>query len=299
VRPHVAVITTIEAVHLEFFASTTEIAAAKAEIFQGVEPGGSAILPRDNPHFAALAAAAVAAGIATVESFGSHIEATARLLDCAVDPEATLVFALFGDHALSYRVGVPGRQWATNSLATLLAARAAGCPLDKAAAALGQMRPPKGRGLRQTLRWGGGLITLIDESYNASPVSVRAAIATLEAIKPTKGARRIAVLGDMRELGTDSARMHADLADTILPSRVDLVFAVGALMRGLYERLPAPRRGAWVTDAEQVVLALSGALAPGDVVMVKGSLGSRMGLVVKALEEVSAQNATPSAPTDR
>ncbi|OIR09983.1 UDP-N-acetylmuramoyl-tripeptide--D-alanyl-D-alanine ligase [mine drainage metagenome] len=286
VRPHVAVITTVDAVHMEFFASTAAIAEAKAEILAGVEPGGTAILPRDNPHFALLRQAALQHSIRHIESFGNHIESSARLLDCAVDPEATLVFAMVGETALSYRIGVPGRQWAMNSLPVLLAAAAAGVPMAAAARALAAMTAPKGRGRRQRLAWGEGRIELIDESYNASPVSVRAALATLAAAKSAR--RRVAVLGDMLELGETAPALHAGLAEAAMDLGIDILFTAGPLMRRLHDALPADRRGGHAENAAASASQVIAALRAGDVVVVKGSAGSRMGLVVKALEEEAA-----------
>ena len=288
VRPHVAIVTTVEAVHMEFFTSTAQIAEAKAEIFEGVEPGGIAVLPRDNRHYAYLRRAAETKGIARFASFGSHIDATARLLDCAVDPAETVVFALIGDQSLSYRVGVPGRQWAMNSLAVLEAAVACGVPLATAAKALSGMQAPKGRGQRRKLAWTGAAIELIDESYNASPVSMRAAIATLAAAVPAKGARRIAVLGDMLELGQASAEMHAGLAEAVVERRIDMVFTAGPLMRSLHDALPQALRGAHAASADELAPLLKDAIKGGDVIMVKGSAGSRMGRVVQALSDASA-----------
>ncbi|HLN24030.1 MAG TPA: UDP-N-acetylmuramoylalanyl-D-glutamyl-2,6-diaminopimelate--D-alanyl-D-alanine ligase [Patescibacteria group bacterium] len=288
VRPHVAVVTSVEAVHMEFFASTAEIAAAKAEIFAGVEAGGTAILPRDNPHYRFLRDAAKAAGIKRISGFGSHIEATARLLDFAVDPDATVVFALIGEEALSYRVGVPGQQWASNSLAVLLAAQAAGVPLPLAAHALAGMSAPKGRGQRKHLAWTDGAIEVIDESYNASPVSMRAALATLAAAKPPRGARRIAVLGDMLELGEASASLHAGLAPSVVERGIDLVFTAGPLMQSLHDALPPAKRGGHAADADAAAAQVTAAVKAGDVLVIKGSAGSRMSRVVKALDEQAA-----------
>lgn len=293
VRPHVAIVTTVEAVHLEFFADTAEIATAKAEIFEGVEPGGTAVLNRDNRHFQQLAAAARGHGIERIRSFGSHIEADARLLDYALDPASSSAFALFGNQTLAYTVGVPGAQWVMNSLAVLLAAEAAGADLA-AAKALAAMAPPKGRGARQRVALAEGSFELIDESYNASPVSVRAAIATLAAAKPAKGARRIAVLGDMRELGSQADALHASLAASILDRGIDLVFTAGPHMERLHRALPAERRGGHAEDSAALVAVVRGAVRPGDVVVVKGSAGSRMGIVVKALHDLGAE-AAPGA----
>jgi UDP-N-acetylmuramoyl-tripeptide--D-alanyl-D-alanine ligase len=285
VRPHVAAITTVEAVHTAFFKDTAEIADAKAEIFLGVEPGGIAVLPRDNPHFHRLAAAAAAADIPTVLSFGRHIEADARLLDCGIDPASTAVLALVRDHAIAYRLGVAGIHWAVNSLAVLLTVGALGGDVERAAHALKAMVPPKGRGERRSVAVPGGSIELIDESYNASPVSMRAAIAALAAAKPAKGARRIAVLGDMLELGEAAEASHAGLAEAVESWKIDMVFTAGPLMRALHAGLKPGMRGGHADDAAGVVALVRAAVRPGDVVMVKGSAGSRMGQVVKALCE--------------
>jgi UDP-N-acetylmuramoyl-tripeptide--D-alanyl-D-alanine ligase len=293
VRPHVAVVTAVEAVHMAHFASTLQIAEAKAEIFLGVEPNGFAVLPHDNPHYRFLFDAARKAGIASIVSFGSHIDAGARLLDGAIDPDATLVFALFGDDAISYRVGVAGLQWANNSLAALLAAMAVGADLGMSAHALAAMSAPKGRGAHKTLPWGGGRIDIIDESYNASPIAMRAAIVTLAATERRRGARRIAVLGDMLELGEAAPSMHGALAQTLIENRIDLVYTAGPLMRHLHDALPADRRGGHAADAAGAAVLVAKALKPGDVVMVKGSAGSVMGRVIKALEDIAA----PGAPS--
>ncbi|HMA49258.1 MAG TPA: Mur ligase family protein, partial [Magnetospirillaceae bacterium] len=290
VRPDIAIVTTVEAVHLEFFASTKEIAEAKAEIFTGVPAGGTAILPRDNPYYGLLRERAEAAGIKHFASFGTHIDADARLLDFAVTPDRTLVFALIHDKPISYSIGVPGRPWAMNSLAVLLAADAAGVPLDQAASALANMTPPKGRGAKKSLRWGKGEITLIDESYNASPVSVRAALATLGSMKPGKGGRRVAVLGDMLELGEQGPALHQGLAETVVEFAIDKVFTAGPLMAGLHDALGSEKKGAHAPDSSQLAPMVAASLAAGDVVMVKGSAGSRMSRIVTHLEELKGDN---------
>lgn len=285
VRPHVAIVTTIEAVHSAFFASTEEIADAKAEIFVGLEPGGVAILPRDNRHWRRLATAAKAAGVKKLQSFGSHIDADARMLDCAVDPDDTAVFALLHDHAVAFRVGVPGLHWGMNALAVLLAVGALGGDDLKAAQTLAAMRPPKGRGERHVVAWKGGSIEVIDESYNASPVSMKAAIATLAAARPGKDGRRVAVLGDMLELGESAPALHAHLAEAVALWGTDLVCTAGPLMAHLHAALPEGRRGAHAANSTELAAMIKTVVRPGDVVVVKGSAGSRMAAVVKALLE--------------
>jgi UDP-N-acetylmuramoyl-tripeptide--D-alanyl-D-alanine ligase len=286
VRPHVAIITTVEAVHLEFFASTADIAAAKCEIFEGLQPGGTAILNRDNPHYATMRNAALRRG-GRVRTFGSHIDSQARLLDVAVDPSATSVFAMIDDHPLAYKVGIAGKQWAMNSLAVLLAVAEMGANTAAAARTLADMTPPKGRGQRHHVTLAAGSIEIIDESYNASPVSVRAAIAALSAARPAKTGRRIAVLGDMLELGPASPGLHAGLAESLTQHGIDLVFTAGALMANLDAALPETMRGGHAADSEALAPIVRQAVRAGDVVMVKGSAGSRMGRIVTALVEAS------------
>jgi UDP-N-acetylmuramoyl-tripeptide--D-alanyl-D-alanine ligase len=284
VRPDIAIVTAIEAVHLEFFASIDGIAEAKAEIFTGVTAGGTAILPRDNAFYDLLRARAEQAGVARSSSFGTHPEADARLLDYAVTADRSFVFARVFDRPISYSIGVPGLPWAMNSLAVLLTAITAGVPLDAAAAALAGMTPPKGRGEKKLLRWGAAAITVIDESYNASPVSVRAALATLGSLKPAQGGRRIAVLGDMLELGEQGPALHRGLAEALVEFGIDKLFTAGTLMSGLFDAVDAEKKGAHAADSAQLAPIVAAALEPGDVVMIKGSAGSRMARVVAHLD---------------
>ncbi|MCC7166750.1 MAG: UDP-N-acetylmuramoylalanyl-D-glutamyl-2,6-diaminopimelate--D-alanyl-D-alanine ligase, partial [Rhodospirillales bacterium] len=282
-RPDVAIVTAIEMAHVEFFASLDAIADAKAEIFAGLAPGGTAILNRDSPQFARLAEAARAQGAARIVGFGAHAEAEARLLDCALDPEATTVLALIAERPITYRLNVPGRHWAFNSLAVLAAAQAVGADLERAAQGLAAMAPPKGRGQRHHLERAGGTLTLIDESYNASPASMRAGLAALALAKPGPEGRRIAVLGDMLELGARGPALHGELAQSIAENRIDLVFTAGPLMENLHRALARAQQGGHAANALAAAELVAAALRPGDVVMVKGSAGSRMGRVVEAL----------------
>jgi UDP-N-acetylmuramoyl-tripeptide--D-alanyl-D-alanine ligase len=283
VRPHVAVITTIEPAHLGFFPSVEAIADAKAEIFNGMDAHGAAVLNRDNPHFARLADAARARGLARILGFGAHADAAARLVDCHLYATASAVTASVMGEIVDYCVAIPGRHWVMNSLAVLAAVKAAGGDIAAAASAMSSLTALAGRGRRHTLAVAGGSAELIDESYNASPASMRAAFAVLAAIVPGPGGRRIAVLGDMLELGDDSARLHAALAEPLVEARVDLVFTVGREMRALHDSLPVERRGAHAATAAEMAEVVAERLRPGDVITVKGSFGSRMGEVVKHL----------------
>ena len=283
VQPDIAVITTIEPVHLGFFPSVEAIADAKAEIFSGMGPRGAAVLNRDNPHYARLADAAHAKGIQRILGFGLHAEAAVRLIDCHLHATASAVTASVMGEIVDYCVAIPGRHWVMNSLAVLAAVKAAGGDVGAAAAALGAIEPMEGRGRRHRIAVPGGTAELIDESYNASPASIHAALDVLAANEPGKGGRRIAVLGDMLELGADARRLHRELAGPIAEAHVDLVFAVGQDMRVLYDALPKARRGGYTATASDMAELLPTRLNAGDVVTVKGSFGSRMREVVSRL----------------
>ncbi|MGD9867860.1 MAG: UDP-N-acetylmuramoylalanyl-D-glutamyl-2,6-diaminopimelate--D-alanyl-D-alanine ligase [Hyphomicrobiales bacterium] len=283
-RPHVAIVTTVEPVHLEFFASVEEIADAKAEIFLGLEPGGAAVLNIDNPHFARLKQKAEATA-ARVVSFGSSDGADARLLSLTALAEGSDIEADILGRRLRYRLGASGRHLAMNSLAVLAAVSLAGADTDAAAKALADCHAPQGRGARSQFDVNGGRVVVIDESYNANPASMRAALASLGAIAMRPGMRRIAVLGDMLELGHSSEELHRGLADAVDASGADVVFACGPRMHALFEAIPAGRRGGWEQTAELLQPRVLAEVRPGDVVMIKGSLGSRMGPIVEALRD--------------
>ncbi len=292
VRPHIAIITTVAPVHLGFFRSVEEIADAKAEIFDGLEPGGMAILNRDNPHYERLAQCARERG-AKIVSFGETKEADARLLNVELGPDGSEVSADIMDETVNYRLGAPGRHLVQNSLAVLAAVKLAGADLAQAAQALANLQAQPGRGARMVIPTKDGAVALIDESYNANPTSMRAALATLGLTPRAAFKRRVAVLGDMLELGPESAELHANLASHIDEAGVDIVLACGELMNSLYQALPPARRGAYAKTSEELAPILTKAVGPGDVIMVKGSLGSRMGPLVEALK---LRFATENAP---
>ncbi|MCC2095341.1 MAG: UDP-N-acetylmuramoylalanyl-D-glutamyl-2,6-diaminopimelate--D-alanyl-D-alanine ligase [Hyphomicrobiales bacterium] len=290
VRPNVAIITTIAPVHLAAFSSVDEIAEAKAEIFSGMEPHGVAIINRDVPQFERLRALARESQATEFLSFGESEEAGARLLSISEEAGHSIVEASILDTFIRYRIGAPGRHMAVNSLAVLLAARAVGVELTDAAAALAGFHPPSGRGSRIELPVEGGTITVIDESYNANPASMRAAITLLGAAEPSAGGRRIVVLGDMLELGEQENQLHAGLADTVAGQEIDLVFAVGQRMKYLYDAVPRERQALWTQASADMREPLLDELRAGDVVMIKGSNGVRMAALVKAIEERFAQD---------
>jgi len=279
-RPHVAVITTVGPVHIEFFGSEEAIADEKAAIMDGIEPGGAVVLNRDNRHFARLEAAARARGIDRVIAFGAHPEADVRLLSWEpLGWEARVRIGLFG-RELAATLASPGRHAALNACAVLAAAFAAGADAAAALPVLAAIAPAGGRGRRRPIPLASGEATLLDDSYNASPPSVRAALAVLAAV-PAR--RRIAVLGDMRELGDRAEAEHRALAGPIIEAGVDAVFTCGTLMRALHEALPARLAAAHAADSAALAPLVRAAIAPGDVVLVKGSLGSRMGPLAAAL----------------
>jgi UDP-N-acetylmuramoyl-tripeptide--D-alanyl-D-alanine ligase len=283
VRPQVAIITTVEPVHLEFFPSVAAIADAKAEIFLGIAPGGAAVINRDNPHFERLRDAARAAGVARIVTFGEHAEADARLDRLALQPDCSAVSATILGSEVTYKVGAPGRHVVQNSLAVLAAVALLDADLALAALALADLQPPVGRGARQELTVPGGKALLIDESYNANPASMRAALALLGQVPMGARSRRIAVLGDMLELGPEGRSLHGALVEAVLAHDIDLVFCAGPLMRALWEALPSERRGGYAETAAEIESAVIASVHAGDAVMVKGSLGSKMGPIVKAL----------------
>ncbi len=279
VAPHVALITTIAPVHLEGLGSLEAIAREKASIYSAMAPGGTALVPGDAPHADILLAQAKASG-ARVLRFGTEAGAELRLVSSRFDAAGVEIEVSLEGRPVHARVGAPGRPWAYNGLAALAAAYAAGADIDAAAAALASLSPAEGRGRVRAIAAPFGEFTLVDDAYNASPVSVAAALETL-ATRP--GTRRIAALGDMLELGPEARAFHAGVAQDVERAGVDLVFCAGPLMGALYEALAPARRGGRADSADALIPLLTQALQPGDVVLVKGSNGARMSRVVDAL----------------
>lgn len=294
VRPHVAIVTTVEAVHLEFFGSIEKIADAKAEIFEGFEAGGIAILNRDNPQFERLRDHALAKG-ARILSFGEHEMADARASRIVVKENCACVAGEILGESVAYKIAMPGRHWALNSLAALLAVKTMGGDLGLAAVELAQAEPMRGRGQRRRIRFPIGDFLLVDESYNASPVATKAAIESFAAAPVGPRGRRIAVLGDMRELGPTGAELHAGLAPAIVSAKLDRIFTCGPLMKSLHDTIPASMRGAHVPDSKAIAPLIAGTVRSGDAVLVKGSLGSRMAVVVEALDALDCGEAGAAA----
>ena len=283
IRPHVAIITAIEAAHTEFFSSIEEIADAKAEIFLGLEPGGCAVLNRDNVQFGRLKDATAAAGIENIIGFGAHRDAEARLIDFEATADSSRVEADICGTTVAYRIGAPGRHLVLNSLAVLAAVYALGADVERAATQLTGYLVPQGRGRQHRVALGGDGFTVIDESYNASPASMQAAAETLGNMHPEPGGRRIAVLGDMRELGASSANMHSALAQVLDANGIDIVFTAGSEMTHLDRALPVRMQGGHADSAAELAPMVATMVKVGDIVTVKGSAASAMNTVVETL----------------
>ena len=281
VRPHVALITTVGAAHIEHFDSEADIARAKAEIFAGLIDDGVAIIPRDNQHYPLLAEAA--AGFTQIDFSLSDATAKVHAVQTHLHPTCSCVTAHIGAQEVTFKVGTAGEHHVANSLAVLAAVQQAGGDLALAALSLADNQGLSGRGMRHQLQFPDGTLTLIDESYNANPSSMRAALTTLGLTPRLGRGRRIAVLGDMAELGEAAASLHADLAETVERADIDLVVTCGPLMQHLHEHLPPGRMGPHFKTKEDVVALLARDLRTDDVVMVKGSNASGMGQVVSAL----------------
>jgi UDP-N-acetylmuramoyl-tripeptide--D-alanyl-D-alanine ligase len=254
------------------------------------------VINRDNTQYARLARRAKEAGVARVVSFGEHARADARLIKCSLHPQCSTVHARVFDAEVTYKLGAPGKHFVINSLAVLAAASLVGADLALAALALAALKPAAGRGARSVLELPGGTMELIDESYNANPASMRAALALLGQSALGPQGRRIAVMGDMLELGPKGAALHRELVESVRDNAVDLVFCCGPLMHALWQALPSGRRGGYAENAEALEPQVLSAIHAGDAVMVKGSLGSRMGPIVRALERLSRHQAHADAP---
>jgi UDP-N-acetylmuramoyl-tripeptide--D-alanyl-D-alanine ligase len=283
VRPHAAIVTWIAPAHIENLGSLEAIANEKGDIYDGLEPGGFALIPNEAPHAERLMASAERNG-ASIIRFGRDAGCEARLLSFDMDETGSTAQAEILGRVMRYRIGVEGAHWALNAVAALAAADVVGGDLDAAAHALEHLRAFDGRGVVMSVAAPFGAFTLVDDSYNANPVSMAAAFVTLAARAPGPGGRRIVALGDMLELGANERAYHASLAEPLLEAGIDLVFAAGPRMAALMAALPPERRGGYAENADGLIPAVAGSLRAGDVVLVKGSNSSRMSRVVSALK---------------
>jgi UDP-N-acetylmuramoyl-tripeptide--D-alanyl-D-alanine ligase len=283
VRPHVALVTLIAAAHLGHFRNLDEIAAAKAEVFEGIEKGGAALLSRDDSRWKLLARLARAAGVEHVLGFGEHARANFKLLKCDADADGSSIVARIGARDVEARIGTPGRHIVQNALAVLGAAELVGADVARVATALATLTAESGRGRRHELSLPGGTMSLIDESYNANPASMKAALDLLDAAPVHGSGRRIAVLGDMLELGAHAAKLHAGLAALINAKHIDLVLLAGPQMKALADRLEGGPKVEYRATVEELKPVLMKTVHAGDAVMIKSSKGVGFSKLVDAL----------------
>nr|WP_294509738.1 UDP-N-acetylmuramoyl-tripeptide--D-alanyl-D-alanine ligase [uncultured Rhodopila sp.] len=287
-RPHVALITTIAKAHVGHLGSIEAIAIEKATITRGLEPNGIAVFPADSPQLSLLRAGALGA---TVMTFGSDPSADVRLLAVEADADGSLVDIRILGRAVRLRLNAPGRHMALNATATLAAVAALGLDPAKAIPALEAFAPLAGRGARRELAIADGTILLLDESYNGNGASMRAALDVLR-LQPNR--RRVAVLGDMLELGDEGPAEHAGLAEAVEQS-ADILFTCGPLMRHLHDSVPSALRGAHAADSNALAPIVAKSIVNGDAVLVKGSLGSGMRRIIATLEAATSRPSTTSA----
>ncbi len=295
VRPDIAMITTVEAVHLEFFDSVEGIADAKSEIMEGLPAGGTIILNRDNRYFERCLGHAKRLNVKNTLSFASQSDgADFNLMQYETTPSGSMITVRTPQGMLPVALGVIGKHWAMNILATLAAVHAAGLDLKPSTAALRAFSEPEGRGKFYPLPvpTGMGEYTLIDDCYNASPSSMVAAFAKMQELSKSRSTthRTIAVLGDMLELGIRAPEFHAELASEAKAYGVDLVYACGPLMKHLYDALKPAQRGGYAADSQSLWPLVERAIRAEDIVLIKGSNGSRMKYIREALQAVATSS---------
>jgi UDP-N-acetylmuramoyl-tripeptide--D-alanyl-D-alanine ligase len=289
VRPHVAIVTMVAPVHLEHFNSVADIADAKGEIFSGLEPGGIAVINGDLEWTPRLRRHAEEASAGQIVTFGRGATCDVRLLTLHMSEDYSEIHVSFLGEDLRYRLSAPGQHWALNSLGVLAVVDALGGNAVRAAADMAGIAALSGRGARERIDGPNGRFELIDESYNANPASMAAAIAVLGQVKPAGAGRRIAVLGDMLELGPQGGELHAGLLSALNDARIDRVFAGGPLMMHLWDALAPAMRGVYGASSKDIAETVASDVRAGDVVMIKGSYGSKMSVVVEALRRLSQQ----------
>ena len=291
VEAHVGVVTNVGPVHIGHMGSEEAVADEKGCLFAGMAEGAVAVLNRDNHHYERLVGKARHFGVSRIVGFGRSEAADARLVSCNLQDSGSEVAALLHGRRIEYRLGAAGEHWVLNSVAALAVVEALGADVSSAAATLAGVKASPGRGARRILKFGNGTIELLDESYNANPVSVKAMLAVLARTEPQPGGRRILALGDMRELGEGADGYHAGLADAVAASGAAQVFLCGPHMQALWQKLAPAQRGVHRPDSAALAGDLPAVLRAGDVVAVKGSLGSKMKIVVDAIVAASGGEA--------
>ena len=287
VAAHVGIVTNVGPVHIGHLGSEEAVADEKGCLFAGMAEGAVAVLNRDSRHYDRLVGKARHFGVSRIVGFGRSDAAEARLVSCDLQDSGSDVAALIHGRRIEYRLGAAGEHWVLNSIGALAVIEALGADVAKAAATLADVKASPGRGARRRLAFGDGAIELLDESYNANPVSVRAMLSVLARTEPQRGGRRVLALGDMRELGEGADAYHAGLADAVAASGAAQVFLCGPHMEALWRLLPPAQRGVHRPDSAALAGDVAAALRAGDVVAVKGSLGSKMKIVVDAIVAAS------------
>ena len=287
VEAHVGVITNVGPVHIGYMGSEEAIADEKGCLFAGMAEGAVAVLNRDSHHYDRLAGQARRFGVSRLVGFGRSEAAEARLLSCSLQDTGSDVAALIHGRRIEYRLGAAGEHWVLNSIAALAVVEALGANVVEAAATLKGIGASPGRGARRMLKFGAGTVELLDESYNANPVSMRAMLALLARTEPARSGRRLLAMGDMRELGEGADAYHAGLADAVAASGAAQVFLCGPHMQALWPLLAPAQRGVHRPDSAALAGDVAAALRAGDVIAVKGSLGSKMKNVVDAIVAAS------------
>ncbi|WP_439611983.1 UDP-N-acetylmuramoyl-tripeptide--D-alanyl-D-alanine ligase [Reyranella sp.] len=291
VEAHVGVVTNVGPVHIGHMGSEEAVADEKGCLFAGMAEGAVAVLNRDSHHYERLVGKARHFGVSRIVGFGRSDAADARLVSCNLQDSGSEVAALLHGRRIEYRLGAAGEHWVLNSVAALAVVEALGADVSSAAATLAGVKASPGRGARRMLKFGSGTIELLDESYNANPVSVKAMLAVLARTEPQPGGRRILALGDMRELGEGADGYHAGLADAVAASGAAQVFLCGPHMQALWQKLAPAQRGVHRPDSAALAGDLPAVLRAGDVIAVKGSLGSKMKIVVDAIVAASGGEA--------
>ena len=291
VEAHVGVITNVGPAHIGYMGSEEAIADEKGGLFAGMRAGAVAVLNRDNRHYQRLVERAKGFGVSRIVAFGKDAAADARLVACDLQDTGSMVVANLHGRRIEYRLGAAGEHQVLNSLAALAVVEALGADVLKAAATLAEVKATPGRGARRRLKFGAGTIELLDESYNANPASMAAMLAVLARTAPAPGGRRLLAMGDMRELGEGADAFHAGLADAVAASGATQVFLCGPHMQALWSKLAAAQKGAHRPDSASLAGEVAAALKAGDVIAVKGSLGSKMKNVVDAILAASGGEA--------
>lgn len=277
----VAIITNVAAVHLEFFNSVAEIANAKAEIFNGATENTRAVLNFDNEYYKILKNAAIKSGIKTIYSFGTNEQANPRLLSYSGAGSHAVVRTKIDDNEFEYNLGINSKHQILNSLATIAAVAALGLDYKKAANSLATVTAKPGRGKIYDIEFRGKKLTIIDDCYNASPASVEAALDNFGKIH-TSG-RKLAILGDMLELGAESVVLHKNLLPKLLYNKIDLLFTAGELMSHLISDSPPEIQGGSAMDSSNLADVIIHSIKSGDTLLIKGSRGMRMENIINAL----------------